>query len=130
MKATATPFVHHALKDTILKIMESKQSCEVNAHFLFMQKGFSYLFLFSPSSTYCISLATSCVCKVTLVNSFSREVYGQQPSYSSLYLPSGVEHLAFITSYQYFGFPEDKTVTHVTMTQIQSAVVISQDSSD
>uniref|UniRef100_A0A7N6ABW1 RAS p21 protein activator (GTPase activating protein) 1a n=1 Tax=Anabas testudineus TaxID=64144 RepID=A0A7N6ABW1_ANATE len=30
MKATATPFVHHALKDTILKIMESKQSCEVN----------------------------------------------------------------------------------------------------
>ena len=29
MKATATPFVHHALKDTILKIMESKQSCEV-----------------------------------------------------------------------------------------------------
>uniref|UniRef100_A0A665T0Q6 RAS p21 protein activator (GTPase activating protein) 1a n=1 Tax=Echeneis naucrates TaxID=173247 RepID=A0A665T0Q6_ECHNA len=26
MKATATPFVHHALKDTILKIMESKQS--------------------------------------------------------------------------------------------------------
>uniref|UniRef100_A0A8C4IU85 RAS p21 protein activator (GTPase activating protein) 1a n=1 Tax=Dicentrarchus labrax TaxID=13489 RepID=A0A8C4IU85_DICLA len=28
MKATATPFVHHALKDTILKIMESKQSCE------------------------------------------------------------------------------------------------------
>lgn len=31
MKATATPFVHHALKDTILKIMESKQSCEVDA---------------------------------------------------------------------------------------------------
>uniref|UniRef100_A0A8C1KQ29 Ras GTPase-activating protein 1 n=1 Tax=Cyprinus carpio TaxID=7962 RepID=A0A8C1KQ29_CYPCA len=30
MKATATPFVHHALKDTILKIMESKQSCELN----------------------------------------------------------------------------------------------------
>uniref|UniRef100_A0A669E8C8 Ras GTPase-activating protein 1 n=1 Tax=Oreochromis niloticus TaxID=8128 RepID=A0A669E8C8_ORENI len=30
MKATATPFVHHALKDSILKIMESKQSCEVN----------------------------------------------------------------------------------------------------
>uniref|UniRef100_A0A672T565 RAS p21 protein activator 1 n=1 Tax=Sinocyclocheilus grahami TaxID=75366 RepID=A0A672T565_SINGR len=29
MKATATPFVHHALKDTILKVMESKQSCEV-----------------------------------------------------------------------------------------------------
>lgn len=29
MKATATPFVHYALKDTILKIMESKQSCEV-----------------------------------------------------------------------------------------------------
>ena len=29
MKATATPFVHHALKDTILRIMESKQSCEV-----------------------------------------------------------------------------------------------------
>ncbi len=29
MKATATPFVHHALKDTILKIMESRQSCEV-----------------------------------------------------------------------------------------------------
>lgn len=29
MKATATPFVHHALKDTILKIMDSKQSCEV-----------------------------------------------------------------------------------------------------
>lgn len=29
MKATATPFVLHALKDTILKIMESKQSCEV-----------------------------------------------------------------------------------------------------
>lgn len=33
MKATATPFVHHALKDTILKIMESKQSCEVNPTF-------------------------------------------------------------------------------------------------
>lgn len=32
MKATATPFVHHALKDTILKIMESKQSCEVKTH--------------------------------------------------------------------------------------------------
>ncbi|KAJ8380612.1 hypothetical protein SKAU_G00013900 [Synaphobranchus kaupii] len=30
MKATATPFVHHALRDTILKIMESKQSCELN----------------------------------------------------------------------------------------------------
>jgi len=29
MKATATQFVHHALKDSILKIMESKQSCEV-----------------------------------------------------------------------------------------------------
>lgn len=32
MKATATPFVHHALKDTILKIMESKQSCEVASY--------------------------------------------------------------------------------------------------
>lgn len=32
MKATATPFVHHALKDTILKIMESKQSCEVKTY--------------------------------------------------------------------------------------------------
>ncbi|XP_069483685.1 ras GTPase-activating protein 1 isoform X1 [Ambystoma mexicanum] len=30
MKATATPFVQHALKDSILKIMESKQSCELN----------------------------------------------------------------------------------------------------
>lgn len=30
MKATATPFVHHALKESILKIMESKQSCELN----------------------------------------------------------------------------------------------------
>ncbi|XP_026994157.2 ras GTPase-activating protein 1 isoform X1 [Tachysurus fulvidraco] len=30
MKATATPFVHHALKDTILKVMDSKQSCELN----------------------------------------------------------------------------------------------------
>uniref|UniRef100_A0A672TRU6 Ras GTPase-activating protein 1 n=1 Tax=Strigops habroptila TaxID=2489341 RepID=A0A672TRU6_STRHB len=30
MKATATTFVHHALKDSILKIMESKQSCELN----------------------------------------------------------------------------------------------------
>ncbi|KAK0131466.1 Ras GTPase-activating protein 1 [Merluccius polli] len=30
MKATATPFVHHALKDAILRIMESKQSCELN----------------------------------------------------------------------------------------------------
>uniref|UniRef100_A0A8C7XMI0 RAS p21 protein activator (GTPase activating protein) 1a n=1 Tax=Oryzias sinensis TaxID=183150 RepID=A0A8C7XMI0_9TELE len=30
MKATATPFVLHALKDSILKIMESKQSCELN----------------------------------------------------------------------------------------------------
>uniref|UniRef100_A0A8C7TX24 Ras GTPase-activating protein 1 n=1 Tax=Oncorhynchus mykiss TaxID=8022 RepID=A0A8C7TX24_ONCMY len=49
MKATATPFVHHALKDTILKIMESKQSCEVNIHFLFMQKGFSYLEVLNPS---------------------------------------------------------------------------------
>lgn len=38
MKATATPFVHHALKDTILKIMESKQSCEVEAY-----NGFSSL---------------------------------------------------------------------------------------
>lgn len=37
MKATATPFVHHALKDTILKIMESKQSCEVQN--LFHCKG-------------------------------------------------------------------------------------------
>uniref|UniRef100_A0A8C7CT97 Ras GTPase-activating protein 1 n=1 Tax=Oncorhynchus kisutch TaxID=8019 RepID=A0A8C7CT97_ONCKI len=63
MKATATPFVHHALKDTILKIMESKQSCEVNTHFLFMQKGFSHLevalFLFSPSSIYCICFGLS-----------------------------------------------------------------------
>ncbi|XP_033929610.1 ras GTPase-activating protein 1-like isoform X2 [Melopsittacus undulatus] len=30
MKTTATRFVHHALKDSILKIMESKQSCELN----------------------------------------------------------------------------------------------------
>ncbi|XP_054253188.1 ras GTPase-activating protein 1-like [Indicator indicator] len=30
MKTTATHFVHHALKDSILKIMESKQSCELN----------------------------------------------------------------------------------------------------
>lgn len=30
MKATATPFVHHALKDSILRIMESKQSCELS----------------------------------------------------------------------------------------------------
>uniref|UniRef100_A0A3P8WKT1 Ras GTPase-activating protein 1 n=1 Tax=Cynoglossus semilaevis TaxID=244447 RepID=A0A3P8WKT1_CYNSE len=30
MKATATPFVNHALKETIIKIMESKQSCELN----------------------------------------------------------------------------------------------------
>ncbi|XP_029429562.1 ras GTPase-activating protein 1 isoform X3 [Rhinatrema bivittatum] len=30
MKATATPFVHHALRETILKIMESKQSCETD----------------------------------------------------------------------------------------------------
>ncbi|XP_041915431.1 ras GTPase-activating protein 1 [Alosa sapidissima] len=30
MKATATAFVHHALKNTILKIMECKQSCELN----------------------------------------------------------------------------------------------------
>uniref|UniRef100_A0A803SV23 RAS p21 protein activator 1 n=1 Tax=Anolis carolinensis TaxID=28377 RepID=A0A803SV23_ANOCA len=30
MKATATRFVHHALKDSILKIMDSKQSCELN----------------------------------------------------------------------------------------------------
>ncbi|XP_062873480.1 ras GTPase-activating protein 1 [Trichomycterus rosablanca] len=30
MKATAMPFVMHALKDSILKIMESKQSCELN----------------------------------------------------------------------------------------------------
>uniref|UniRef100_A0A8C4UT78 Ras GTPase-activating protein 1 n=1 Tax=Falco tinnunculus TaxID=100819 RepID=A0A8C4UT78_FALTI len=30
MKATATRFVHHALKGSILKIMESKQSCELN----------------------------------------------------------------------------------------------------
>uniref|UniRef100_A0A4W3HI42 RAS p21 protein activator 1 n=1 Tax=Callorhinchus milii TaxID=7868 RepID=A0A4W3HI42_CALMI len=30
MKSTATPFIHHALTDTILKIMESKQSCELN----------------------------------------------------------------------------------------------------
>lgn len=32
MKATATQFVHHALKDSILKIMESKQSCEVRVY--------------------------------------------------------------------------------------------------
>lgn len=31
MKATATAFVHHALKNTILKIMECKQSCEVGS---------------------------------------------------------------------------------------------------
>ncbi|XP_030324174.1 ras GTPase-activating protein 1 [Calypte anna] len=30
MKYTATRFVHHALKDSVLKIMESKQSCELN----------------------------------------------------------------------------------------------------
>nr|XP_023699170.1 ras GTPase-activating protein 1-like isoform X1 [Paramormyrops kingsleyae] len=30
MKATATPFVLHVLKDTILKVMECKQSCELN----------------------------------------------------------------------------------------------------
>ncbi|NXL22826.1 RASA1 protein, partial [Setophaga kirtlandii] len=30
MKTTATSFVHHALKDSILKIMESRQSCELN----------------------------------------------------------------------------------------------------
>lgn len=36
MKATATPFVHHALKDTILKIMESRQSCEVLLRFFFV----------------------------------------------------------------------------------------------
>lgn len=33
MKATATPFVNHALKETILKIMESKQSCEVKKNY-------------------------------------------------------------------------------------------------
>lgn len=38
MKATATPFVHHALKDTILKIMESKQSCEVMTNFFSLWK--------------------------------------------------------------------------------------------
>lgn len=38
MKATATPFVHHALKDTILKIMESRQSCEVLVRFLMLTK--------------------------------------------------------------------------------------------
>uniref|UniRef100_A0A8C5I8W8 RAS p21 protein activator (GTPase activating protein) 1a n=1 Tax=Gouania willdenowi TaxID=441366 RepID=A0A8C5I8W8_GOUWI len=37
MKATATPFVHHALKDTILKIMESKQSCEVKISSFFIR---------------------------------------------------------------------------------------------
>ncbi|NXV83090.1 RASA1 protein, partial [Atlantisia rogersi] len=35
MKATATSFVHHALKDSILKIMESKQSCEVMPRAMF-----------------------------------------------------------------------------------------------
>ncbi|XP_063066091.1 ras GTPase-activating protein 1 [Engraulis encrasicolus] len=30
MKGTATAFVHHALKDTVLKIMDCKQSCELN----------------------------------------------------------------------------------------------------
>uniref|UniRef100_A0A8B9F6V1 Ras GTPase-activating protein 1 n=1 Tax=Amazona collaria TaxID=241587 RepID=A0A8B9F6V1_9PSIT len=30
MKTTATRFVHHALKDSILKIMDCKQSCELN----------------------------------------------------------------------------------------------------
>lgn len=45
MKATATPFVHHALKDTILKIMESKQSCEVKTY-----KGFIFALLHSDTS--------------------------------------------------------------------------------
>lgn len=39
MKATATQFVHHALKDSILKIMESKQSCEVRiSYFKYFSK--------------------------------------------------------------------------------------------
>lgn len=36
MKATATQFVLHALKDSILKIMESKQSCEVRNYSLLL----------------------------------------------------------------------------------------------
>lgn len=44
MKATATPFVHHALKDTILKIMESKQSCEVKGGWRKGQSQVSLLF--------------------------------------------------------------------------------------
>ncbi len=39
MKATATPFVHHALKDTILKIMESRQSCEVSLRFFYVSQN-------------------------------------------------------------------------------------------
>lgn len=50
MKATATPFVHHALKDTILKIMESKQSCEV--------KSFSLLHS-DASAVSCYTLYTT-----------------------------------------------------------------------
>ncbi|XP_012500201.1 PREDICTED: ras GTPase-activating protein 1 [Propithecus coquereli] len=39
MKATATQFVHHALKDSILKIMESKQSCEVSSLVLHIEEA-------------------------------------------------------------------------------------------
>lgn len=44
MKATATPFIHHALKDTILKIMESKQSCEVQYNRALVEVAVTYGF--------------------------------------------------------------------------------------
>lgn len=50
MKATATHFVHHALKDCILKIMESKQSCEVIPWTMYFFKHFDLLKW--PTSSY------------------------------------------------------------------------------
>uniref|UniRef100_A0A8C5BLG7 RAS p21 protein activator 1 n=1 Tax=Gadus morhua TaxID=8049 RepID=A0A8C5BLG7_GADMO len=51
MKATATPFVHHALKEAILKIMESKQSCEVGPRVLLWM----VLFFFTAVCMYTLN---------------------------------------------------------------------------
>lgn len=52
MKTTATCFVHHALKDSILKIMESKQSCEV-------RNCLTALFIILSCSKVVVALANS-----------------------------------------------------------------------
>ena len=48
MKATATAFVHHALKNTILKIMDCKQSCEVGSSPWLIARMFFKIFVKIP----------------------------------------------------------------------------------